>query len=393
MKCRLALFCSLIWVASLTGCAYLGKEARIERPDAFLNRSLQEAAKHETGGEWDEALRAYKIALTLSPENREALEGRKRAEGHLKRLSEEQYRLGRELQREGKLSEARRRFLIALRLWPNHEQALATLTSRKRLPAHEYVLHKLRQGESLSQLAMMYYGDPAKFPVIARFNQISDAHLVQVGQEIKVPVLAGLVKRSAADERLEVSESDIPPGYWDWSSSEAEQAERKMPSETAKAEKVDQIAIYRDLGAELFREGRYQEALLEFQKVLTAYPEDQLASDYSYTASFEMGLLLFQTKDYLRARDYFRASLKYRSDCQQSRALMKQSEDLYKEVHYKRGIESYGKEQLAEAIREWEMVQELDPNYKRVDYYILKAKEIQQKLKELKQETQESLLH
>lgn len=389
MKCRLAVFCSLLWVACLSGCAHLAMEAPMERPEEFLSRSLQAAAGHEAGGQWDQALTAYRTALALSPENKEALEGRRRAEGRLRSLSEEQYRLGRALQEQGKVSEARRRFLTALRLWPDNAQALETLTSRKRFPAQEYVVHKLRPGESLSKLAMVYYGDPAKFPVIARFNRISDAHLVQAGQEIKVPVVADLVRGPAAERREEIRDEGIPSGYWDWASREPEQAERKLPVSRVevKAEKIDQIAIYREMGAELFREGRYQEALLEFHKVLNVYPDDPLASDYAYTASFEMGLLSFQMMDYMQAREYFKSSLSYRSACLQSRDLMKQSEDLYKETHYKKGIESYGKEQLAEAIREWEAVQELDPNYKRVDYYIRKAKEIQEKLKELKQET------
>jgi tetratricopeptide (TPR) repeat protein len=378
----------------MTGCAHLATEPPEQSPEeAFLMRSLQEAAGYESRGEWVEALKEYKIALTLSPENREALEGRRRAEDRLRTLAGEQYILGRDLQKEGRFSEARRRFLTALRLQPDHAGALETLTSRKRLPAQEYVVHKLQPGESLSGLAMMYYGDPAKFPVIAGFNQIQDSRLVKVGQEIKVPVLGARVPESADEKRPEVKEEEreIPIGYWDWSSIDSEQAERSMPAETAKAEEVDQIVSYRELGAELFKEGRYEEAVFEFKKVLSVYPDDQLAADYAYTASFELGLSMFQIKDYLAARDYFASALAYRSDCRQSRAFLKESEELYKETHYKRGIEHYGKEQLGEAIKAWEMVQRLDPHYKRVDYYIGKAKEIQEKLEELKQETQQGL--
>jgi tetratricopeptide (TPR) repeat protein len=394
MKAGIIFLFFFIAIGCLTGCAHLTEEPSEQRSgEAFLASTLQKAATYESRGEWVEALREYKIALALSPQDREAHEGRRRAEERLGTLAEEQYIQGRRLYGEGKFSEARRRFLTALRLQQDHAGALETLTSRKRLPAQDYVVHKLQAGESLSKLAMNYYGDPSQFPIIAKFNQIPDAHLVSVGQELKIPVLAGPVKEipGRKSPAVKEAEKEIPPGYWDWSSIEAEQAERSMPVEKAKAEEVDQIASYRELGGELFREGRYEEALFEFKKVLSVYPDDQLAADYAYTASFALGLSMFQSKDYLAARDSFASALAYRIDCRQSHAFLKESEALYKEMHYKRGIEYYGKEQLGEAIRAWEMVQRLDPTYKRVDYYIGKAKEIQGKLEELRRETQESL--
>jgi len=381
-------------IGCLTGCAHFGMQApKTPTQEEYLGRTLQKAAECESKGEWVEALRAYKIALTVSPANPKALDGRTQMEARLKNLAEEQYRVGQDLQKQGKFAEARRHFLTALRLRPDHPDALRTLTSKKRLPSEEYILHTLKPGESLSKLAMLYYGDPAKFTLIARYNQITDAHLVQVGQEIRVPLLADLEAESSRDKtaELEAEETRAPQGYWDWSSIDSELAERRMPSEATKAEAADQIVSYRELGIELFKEGRYEEALFEFNKVLCVCTDDQTAMDYACRASFELGLVLFQMKDYLAAREHFLVSLKYKSDCGQCRAYMKESEELYKELHYKRGIEFYGKEQLSEAIKAWEMVQKLDPTYKRVDYYIRKAKEIQKKLEELKQETQTGL--
>jgi tetratricopeptide (TPR) repeat protein len=393
MNCRYALFISFCLLGSWTGCAHLPEASLEEQPaEAFHRSSLQKAEKHESRDEWVEAYREYRIALTLSPESRKALEGRRRSKERLKTLADEQYELGRQLQKEGRFSEARRHFLAALRLYPDHGRALETLTSKKRLPIQEeYLVHRLQPGESLSKLAMMYYGDPSKFTVIAKFNQIQDAHLVRMGREIKVPSLAVRMTETPEHKDLEVNEKDSPPDYWDSLSMGAEQAERSVPSEMAKAEEAYQIAGYRELGAELLREGRYHEALFELNKVLSVYPDDEPASEYACSASFELGMLMFQKKDYLGAMDYFAASLRYRNDCRQSHAFLNESEELFKEMYYKKGIEHYGREQLGEAIKAWEMVQRLDPKYKRVDYYIEKAKEIQAKLDELRQETQQSL--
>ena len=154
-------------------------------------------------------------------------------------------------------------------------------------------------------------------------------------------------------------------------------------------ESVDQVAVYREHGMELYREGRYQEALSEFDKVLGVKPDDPVAREYSYKSSFELALEFFQKKEYLAAKEQFLVSLKHNSNCQQCYVYIKRSEELFKAIHYKQGIEYYGKEQLADAIMEWEQVRDLDPNYKRVDYYIKKAKDLQRKLDELEKESKE----
>jgi tetratricopeptide (TPR) repeat protein len=152
---------------------------------------------------------------------------------------------------------------------------------------------------------------------------------------------------------------------------------------------VDQVTVYREYGMELYMEGRYQEALSEFSKVLGVKPDDPVAKEYSYKSSFELALEFFQKKEYLAAKEQFLVSLKHNSNCQQCHVYIRRSEELFKEMHYKQGIEYYGKEQLADAIMEWELVRGLDPNYKRVDYYIKKAKDLQRKIDELKRESKE----
>jgi tetratricopeptide (TPR) repeat protein len=375
----------------MTGCAHFGNEPEQSPEKAFLETSLREARESEDRGDCVKALEEYKIAATVSPGDKAAVEGSRRMEDRRKKLAEEQYRLGKDLQSKGKLAEARQHLLTALRLWPEHAGALETLTTRKRLPVQQYVLHELKPGESLSKLAMAYYGDAGKFPIIARYNQIEDAHHLRVGREIKVPLVVDQAVKPPEQERLDVEENETPQGYWDWASIDTESAQGKPPMDRERAQDPDQIGVYRELGLELFREGRYDEALFEFNKVLCVYPHDRVAVDYGYQASFEVAMGLFKKKEYLAARDQFMATLRYKSDCEECHAYSKQSEDLYKEMHYKRGIECYGMEQLAEAIREWEMVQAMDAGYKRVDYYIRKAKEIQRKLEELREETLEAL--
>jgi tetratricopeptide (TPR) repeat protein len=177
-------------------------------------------------------------------------------------------------------------------------------------------------------------------------------------------------------------------GSWGWERDafEAFKGEQVTEHEATEEEgkHIDQAAIYRDHGIELFEKEDYQEALVEFSKVLNVNPEDQVAIEYSYKSHFQNAMNLFENKDYLAARDQFQACLRYKNDCQECHRHIKTSEDLYKELHYIRGIQFYDKELLDEAIKEWELVKALDPDYKRTEYLIEKSKTILKKIEELK---------
>lgn len=325
----------LFFSTGLLGCALAPvketpKELFAAPEDRFARESIARAKEFEAAGQLPEALRQYKIALTVRPNDRPAKEGRERVEKALRKRAEEHYRAGLRMQKEGKQAQALQQFLTALRLRPDYPEALQMALTRRPVPAEKQVVQK-----------------------------------VQPEPEVKEP-----------PQELSVEE-------------EALASSEKAPVQEEQKEDVDQIAVYREHGMELYREGRYQEALIEFNKVLSGRSDDSVAKDYSYRSSFELAVEFFQRREYLAAKEQFLISLKHNSNCQRCHFYIRRSEELFKEMHYKQGIEFYGKEELAEAIMEWEMVRGLDPNYKRVDYYIKKAKDIQRKLDELKKESKE----
>jgi len=334
-----------LMVASLVACAPLIKQPPKKTgeapPEALENRLVREylqgGKKCEEMGDPVTALGHYKRALTVDPLNQEAIESRKRVEEELRRSAEEHYQAGTKFHKAGKYGRARHQFLIALRLWPDHVGAVKMLTTRKRIQITSYVIHTVQPGENLSKVAKMYYGDPRKFPLIAKYNNITDANRVYGGQKIMVPEIKG------------------------------------TPSS------------YRDDGIELFSIKKYQEAIDAFNKVLNVYPQDSVALEYSHKAHLQQGMSLFGKEDYLAARDQFRACLRLKNDSQKCQVYLEKSEKLYKEMHYRKGIHFFDKELLTEAIQEWKLVWIIDPNYKRVDYLITKAKTILKNIQELKE--------
>ena len=388
----------MVLIAVASGCALPAKkplkeieEVPAEDPgERFGKEYLQRGRENEDKGDMVSAFKQYKLAVTVDPENQEATESRNQVEIKLRRSADKHYKAGLKFHKKGKYGRARHQFLIALRLWPDYPEVINILTSRKRIQTKRYLVHTIKPSESLSRVAKIYYGDYHKFPIIAKYNNITDATRIYVGQKIKVPEIEGMEflvgKEDIRTEELEVADS----GFWEWDQEayaleEAPEPEVKEEEE----EPVDRVAIYRDHGLDLFSKKEYQKAIVVFNKVLNVYPEDSVALEYSSKAHFQQGMNLFEKKDYLAARDQFEVCLRYRNDCQKCHGYIKRSENLYKEMHYNKGIQFFDKELLLEAIKEWELVKVIDPKYKRVDYLINKAKTILKKIKEIKESQKE----
>jgi tetratricopeptide (TPR) repeat protein len=350
---------------------------------------LKKGQAYEDKGELVNALTQYNLATTVNPSEQNSVEGRERVEKALRQSASAHYDKGLALDKEGKYGKARQQFLIALRLRPDYPEVTEKLTSRKRFETKRYIVHQIQSGETLSGIAKIYYGEPEKFPLIAKFNNISDVTQIRVGQKIKIPELPG-VKFSKEHAFVESEEEIIfAPGIWDWEETlletGTEKKEEKPEVKEEKTVEMDKVASYRDKGVEFFQEKKYQEAIAEFKKVLDILPDDEVALDYSYRSFFNMGLAFFEKKDYLSARTQFEESVRYNYDCLECFDYIKKCESLYLDVHYKMGMQYYGNEQLVEAMREWELVQLMDPNYKKVDHLINKAKTILKKLEEIRE--------
>ncbi|UCF85680.1 MAG: LysM peptidoglycan-binding domain-containing protein [Desulfobacteraceae bacterium] len=333
--------------------------------------------EHENSMDLVGALKQYELAVTVNPLNQEAIDSAHRVEIALHGFAEKHYRAGLKLETAGKYAHARQQFLIALRLWPDHPEVINVLTTKKRIQIKRYIVHTVKTGDSVAKLAKVYYGDSQKFSIIAKYNDLGDATRIHVGQKIKIPEIKD-VDFLAAKEPIEteaLAASDMEFAKWDWEQYALE--ERPEP--------VDQVAIYRNHAIDLFRKKEYQLAIVEFDKVINVRPEDKIALIYSHKSHYQLAMDLFNKRNYLRARDQFESALRYSKDCHNCKLYIKKSEELYKETHYKRGIRFFDKERLSEAIKEWERVRLMDPNYKKVNELIKKARTLLKKIEELKE--------
>ena len=382
MKYRLVhvLFCLAVLTLSLSGCAALKKRPVAEEsPEVRLERVLLERAlEYERQGQSQKALQFYEAALAVIVAKKKGLEE------SLRQDADKHYQRGLEFYEQGKYSQARREFLVALRLRPDFPEVLQLVKPAPPLPIGRYVVHEVREGEYLTAIAKKYYGDQSKFEIIARANDLEDATKLYTGMKLIIPETEGVLfsnleeKQSSEPSLQEEAPYGVEPTGGDESGED--------PSLALEQEiDYDPVAIYQEQGVTLLEEGEYLAALHEFQKVLNTDPSRKKVQEYMAWAHYRQGEVFFNRAEYLKARDHFYEALNYDKDWTACKDYIRRAEDAYKEVHYLKGIEHFEEERLKEAIEQWQLVSKVDPNYKQVQNYLLRSQKLLEKVQELKE--------
>jgi tetratricopeptide (TPR) repeat protein len=246
-----------------------------------------------------------------------------------------------------------------------------------------YATHTTRQGDTLAQLSQQYYGVKDKADLIAKYNNLKEAAGFKPGRKLLIPQVPGTPFLGSASAELPTSE--VPKGI----PAEIKEPAPEVKPEPAKpapapvaapAAPVDQVGEYRQQGIEFHKNKNYPAAIAEFKKVLNVEPKDPVSLQYISQDHFELGVKSFEQKSYLQAVENFKASLTYNRSCDKCADYIRKSEDTFKEEHYNTGLAFFQNEKLADAIREWELVNALDPAYKDVSKNLQKAKTLQERL-------------
>jgi len=423
MKIKKLLTVSVLFMLIISGCVSIDPLLnKFESKETKLVRQyIAEGEALEKENLLSNALEQYKLALTVDPESKEAFQHKKNILSKLWQRAQLHYKKGIKLDEQGKYETARKEYLSALQNWPDHEGA-----KNKQTPGgveeekKDYIIHTLKYGESVSQLAMIYYGDFKKHTIIGKFNVLKDVTKVRVGEKIKIPVIENIPLQKLKQrqknyfdsqktvspvavpekpekkiepivEEVKVEVETIQPPVVEETEPKQELIEENMQKEAVQMpepsfeENKKEISENYEQGIDLFNKKKYPEAITSFMAAAELDPKNESLLDYLFNSHFQQGLALFNSKEYLSAKDHFESALKYDENCEKCPDYIEKCEETYKEKHYNLGIHYFGKEQLSKAIEEWNLVKEIDPDYKEVTPNLKKAEMLYKRLESIKQ--------
>ena len=401
---------SVLFMLMISGCVSVDPFLRkIDSKETKLVRQyIAKGEALEKKSLFSNALEQYKLALTVDPGNKKAIQHKKNVLSKLWGIAQFHYKKGLKLDEQGKYEAARKEYLSALQNWPDYKEAKDKLTSGGIADeAKDYIIHTLKYGESVSLLAKIYYGDLKKHTIIGKLNILKDGTRVNVGQRLKIPVIKGVslldLKQKqenylhskevkppvvAKEKPVEkpkptIVETSVEPGPKKGSVVDNKPVE--IPQVTMEPPSPE-IKVPEDYekGIELFNKKEYAKATPLFMAVAKVDPDNEVLRDYLFKSHFQQGLSLFNAKKYLSAKDHFESALTYDKNCENCPSYIEICEETYKDKHYNLGIHYFGKEQLSKAIEEWKRVKEIDPDYKKVVPNLKKAELLFKRLELIK---------
>ncbi len=190
-RCAVSLLFVLVLIS---GCASLNDMRKTlgSKDTSLFQQHMAKGERLEKENNIASALEEYKLASAIDPKSKIVNRKIKAVKKILRKRAQSHYEKGVVLDKKGKYEMARKEYLAALQNWPDHAGAKKMLTAGTVEEEKGYIVHTIRPGESISRLAIRYYGDFKKYPLIGKFNAMKNATRVRVGQTVKVPEIHGI---------------------------------------------------------------------------------------------------------------------------------------------------------------------------------------------------------
>lgn len=333
-----------------------GSEVKKEARDPLLALAESwrlKAREFEKNGDLPKALKALEIVNTLSPGDLGSGARIADLKNQISAAADRHFQKGLALFRNHSLALARKEFLAAIYLKPDHAEALHFL--KEKLPGEDSVSYEMKNGETLRQVSQKIYGDPQKDFIIAYFNGLKGDGPIDFPRSLKIPLLSPVPQKgSPASAKGVVSpEYDKPPEI--------------------------QAGLEKARGA--YREHLYEESAALTEKILNADPTNREARELMNAAYYQWGKRLGQEKRYREAMEAFQ---RVDSGYKDTPVQIAQNRKEMAEAHYINGVKLFTQEEVEEAIQEWEAALTLEPKHPKAKKDIESARNLLQKLEKIK---------
>ena len=326
------------------------------REDPFSNlpdRYRLKARESEEGGDLPKALKAWEIVKSFMPADEEAGKKITQLKQEIPAAAELHFQRGVAFFQSRSYSLARKEFLSALYLNPDHGEAARYL--KEKMAGEDVFTYEVQKGDTIKKVARKFYKDPQKAFLIAYFNGLKVADPLAPPLILRIPIV------------------DSPP-----SKNQLTSTKRAADLNPEIAKNVqDTLARAKDA----YRGKKYQESAALTVKALKYDPANEECRKLKNASFYALGKELGQEEKYNEALEAFQ---QVESGYKDIRTQVSQNQRRLAEVHYKNGVKLFVEERIEGAIQEWETTLVLQPRHPKAKNDIENARNLLKKLEKLR---------
>jgi tetratricopeptide (TPR) repeat protein len=332
--------------------------------------------------EWYLAREYLKVAAALAPDDKDAGNESKIAaltekiEGQSDRL----YQSGLAHFEEGRYDEARKAFVQALRINPEHKGALVYVVDKLQDP--DTKLFEVKKKTDLKEIAKEFYGDPSKSELIAYFNDMEASEAPEPGTTLTIPQVPAAKlppPLASPNHKAESRKKGPPPSDID-PNLDNELLTFEVHQDLEKGPPPFDIEQNLQAAIDLLESDQFKNAAVIAAIVKVYDPANKKAALIENEAYLQLAKNYEQYEKYCEAIEAMsKVDLDYPQAREFSERLFEKTRRLA-EDHYKKGVRHFVNEDLKKAIAEWEATLAIDPEHPKARKDLENAKSLLEKL-------------
>ena len=330
-----------------------GQESKKDPFSDFPERWRLKARENEKKGDLPKALEAWEVVKSFIPDDNEAERKVAQLKKQIPAVADQHFQKGVAFSKTHSYALARKEFLFALYLMPDHAEAIQYL--KQKLAGEDFLTYEVKKEDTIKEVARKIYKDPQKDFLIAYFNGLEADGQIEEPLILRMPILdSPLLKRTSPPAKMV---ADINP------------------------EMAMDIKEILGKARDAYRVQNYQETATLTEKVLQYDPANRECRELMNTSYYQLGKQLGQENRYNEALEAF-----YRIDpgYKDVRFQLAHNRKKLAQAHYIKGVKYFIEEEIEKAIQEWNSTLALEPNYPKAKKDVENAHNLLQKLGKIK---------